>query len=659
MAWENWYLRFIVIVPLVAADLCPEPSIPNGVVRGEKEPNLFFGELTCNIGYHLVGASKNIKCRHGVWSHEELPVCAAIGACPSIPQLENGRNVPIQGSRGSAYRFKCNRGFKRFGERRTHCKENQWSHIHMPSCAKATCDETGMLDIPYGEGRAMMGGAVYKYRCNHGVEMDGSNTLVCDGEKWNGTVPDCNVEPNEPDLEVIVSGSVVKTVKPGDWVLVTCQSRGGHPVPDIGITMDGLPSGSKDFRNFRNSFTFMATEKDDGKKILCTTVNKVGTSEASAILQVHTPPKNAAISGPETIHHNDEFTFECSIEGGNPAPEITWTLRDHLGQTKEMAGENMGLGHSRMLLKTGTNERMLTINCVGENSQGIVSHTMHVQTQYLPKYVEITGPASVIPGEYAHFTCVTTQSFPVPTLKWTIKKSGDAEEVVEIDGEVSTEAVNESGVVAFSKTDILIENGINNASVECSVIVEGLGVKRSKQHSVNVLNIEEPVVIANHVVDKTEGSQDEINSLQQNEQRPTEELEKETESESLEDNEYLDINDDTSDLEDQNVVTVAKKSEIKELERSKILWIPLNPVENIEDYQNMFVPENDRSFEVNEPFLRPSDLPEAPMLKQEKVSKSAVSRTPVSVSADYSSSSTVSIQSVLMIITVCLSMLVH
>ena len=96
-----------------------------------------------------------------------------------------------------------------------------------------------------------------------------------------------SVEPNEPELEVIVSGSVVTTVKPGDWVLVTCQARGGHPVPDIGITMDGVPSGSKDFRNFRNSFTFTATEKDDGKKILCTAVNKVGTSAASTILQVH------------------------------------------------------------------------------------------------------------------------------------------------------------------------------------------------------------------------------------------------------------------------------------------------------------------------------------------------------------------------------------
>ena len=61
---------------MIYLDLCPEPVIPNGEVQGEKGENVFFGEISCNIGYHLVGASKTIKCRHGVWSHKELPVCS-------------------------------------------------------------------------------------------------------------------------------------------------------------------------------------------------------------------------------------------------------------------------------------------------------------------------------------------------------------------------------------------------------------------------------------------------------------------------------------------------------------------------------------------------------------------------------------------------------
>merc|ERR1712123_100240 len=422
MVWGNLPLLTILFVTFVWADLCPNGEVKNENVKNE---NVFFGEVTCNKGYHLVGASKTIKCRHGVWSQKELPVCSAIGVCPSLPSLINGRNIPIQNSRGSAYRFKCNRGFKRFGELRTHCEGNGWSHESMPICTKASCDETGMLDIPYGEGRAMLRGAVYKYRCNHGVEMGGSNTLVCDGERWNGTVPDCNVLPDEPELELIVSGNAVTAVKPGDWVLVTCQAGGGHPVPDIGLTLDGLPAGSKDFRNYRNSFTFTATEEDDGKKIVCRAMNKVGSSSASTELGVYAPPTNAAISGPPAIYHNGEFTFECAVEGGNPTPAITWSVRDHLGQTKEMKGQNMGQGLSRMLLKTDSEEREISINCLGENNQGVVSHTMHVDTHYLPKSIEITGPTTAEPGETLHLSCLAAAGFPAPALKWRIEKSGD------------------------------------------------------------------------------------------------------------------------------------------------------------------------------------------------------------------------------------------
>ena len=95
------------------------------------------------------------------------------------------------------------------------------------------------------------------------------------------------MKPTDPLLEVTVSGNVVTAVKPGDWVLVTCQASGGHPVADIGLTLDGAPAGSKDFRNLKNSFTFTASEEDNGKTILCTAVNKVGTTAVSSVLHVH------------------------------------------------------------------------------------------------------------------------------------------------------------------------------------------------------------------------------------------------------------------------------------------------------------------------------------------------------------------------------------
>merc|ERR1711892_887872 len=649
MVWGNLPLLTIFFVTFVWADLCPGPVIPNGEVKNEnvKNENVFFGEVTCNTGYHLVGASKTIKCRHGVWSQKELPVCSAIGSCPSLPQLPNGRNVPIQGSRGSAYRFKCNRGFKRFGERRTHCIGDRWSHLSMPTCAKASCEETGMLDIPYGEGRAMLRGAVYKYRCNLGVEMEGSNTLVCDGERWNGTVPDCNVLPGEPRLELIVSGSVVTAVKPGDWVLVTCQAGGGHPVPDIGLTLDGLPAGSKDFRNYRNSFTFTATEEDDGKIIICTAMNKVGSSSASTILYVPAAPITAAISGPETVHHEDAFTYECSVEGGNPEPEISWTVSDHLGETKEMKGQKIGQGLSRMSLKTGSKERMITINCSGENTKGVVSHTKHVHTHYLPKSVKITGPTTALPGDYAHFTCLTTETFPVPALIWKIEKSGEFYEVDETDGDVSSEALEDGGAVAYAKTDILIEEGFENALIQCVAVVEGQEMVMSEKHKIDVISIEVPLEIS----DSTEKG---------------ESISKSTEKDSLiseapyhhYSEEVISSDYDHEEEELVKLITLQKIPDIEEQERSRKLWIPLEPVEDMDDYQHLFESEHEEALEETE-FLRPSALPEAPMLKQGKETKSQAVESSVPVSMVYSSSSTILTSSILLVLALPLSTLFH
>jgi len=743
MGWGYLSVSYLLL-SLVSADLCPEPVIPNGEVRGEKGENLFFGEITCNIGYHLVGASKTIKCRHGVWSHKELPVCSAVGICEALPKLKNGRNVPIQGSRGSAYRFKCNRGFKRFGERRTHCSGSKWSHEHLPTCTKATCDWIP-LEVPYGEGRAMLGGAVHRYRCNNGVEMEGSDTLVCDGERWNGTVPHCNVAPTKPELEMIVSGNAVTAVKPGDWVLVTCQASGGHPVADIGITLDGVSAGSKEFRNLRNSFTFTASEEDDGKTIVCTALNKVGSEASSTVIQVYTPPATAAISGPETVHHNDEFTFECAVEGGNPAPAITWQLRDHLGQVKDMQGEMVGPGLSRMLLKTGSRERMLSINCLGENSQGVVSHTMYVQTHYLPESIEITGPSSVTEEEEAHMSCVTSGAYPAPVLRFRIGNSGNEEEDKYIVGDVRSETLPDGGLVTSMEVDMLVDEDSEQVSVECLAVVDGIGEKNSNTHNIKYIRKSVTILKDNDNKDAHEISEvDSANPMlkeDENESKETDSPLKHTlsinsivdnpvlhnddrneneekelplqntafiddtvdDSAASDENEYENIEKDfllkhtasidnsvdnpdqheksqnrnvigssvTNDLEldgkadtqgenEQLSIAPAPLSELEEKNKAKkVLWIPYKPVEDIQDYQSVFEPDSERSDDTYEEFLRPSDIPEAPMLKQEKVAKPTFVNNPLSASADFSSSPRISIHLTLFIVSACLSILSH
>ncbi len=87
-------------------------------------------------------------------------------------------------------------------------------------------------------------------------------------------------------MEFLVAGQPVEEVRAGDWVLVSCQARGGNPVPDIGLMMDNKPQTSKDFRQFKNTFTFLASEDMDTKNIQCTASNKMGQSKVESILTV-------------------------------------------------------------------------------------------------------------------------------------------------------------------------------------------------------------------------------------------------------------------------------------------------------------------------------------------------------------------------------------
>merc|ERR1719376_1380026 len=129
-------------------------------------------------------------------------------------------------------------------------------------------------------------------------------------------------------------------------------------------------------------------------------------------------------------------------------------------------------------------ERMLSINCVGENSQGLVSHTMYVHTHYLPASIEITGPTTVTAGEEAHLSCETSGAFPAPALRIRISKSGKGEEERYIVGDSSSETLPDGGLITSTKMDIRIDEDNEETSVECLAVVEGLGERKSNTHSI-------------------------------------------------------------------------------------------------------------------------------------------------------------------------------
>jgi len=469
-------LLISLVIKIVSSGECDEPRVVNGQVTGDKIDGSFFGQVECKPGFHLVGLNKNIKCREGQWSPVNLPLCVEIGSCPELPELLNGRNIPIRGSYGSAYQFKCNKGFRRFGEGRTGCHGHSWSHNQFPICTAVGCEEMGMLDIPYGRGKRLMFGSVFRYRCNSGAVMKGPELLYCDGKHWNGTAPDCYVPPSPPFLQLSVGGAQPETIKKGSRVLVKCQSTGGNPVPDIGFTMNGrpIPEVSKDFRSFQNTFTFTASSENNLESIECTASNSVGEEVVERLLYVDEAPFGIKISGPNHMEQGDQAEYECRADGGSPQPKIKWFYKNEIIEEGNF-----------LKFTPSTEVSKAEIMCSAENYLGKSSRGKRIDIHYLPKRVHIDGPSEATVGEKISLMCRSGPGNPVPTLRWRIETETELLEIMDKEAETSIVENSESGVSVEARTELTIKSTDRKVSVSCIASVEGL----NKFISSEVLNV--------------------------------------------------------------------------------------------------------------------------------------------------------------------------
>ena len=144
-------------------------------------------------------------------------------------------------------------------------------------------------------------------------------------------------------------------------------------------------------------------------------------------------PSTVKISGPDSIKQNSKYTYTCKVEGGNPLPTMSWKVND-----VSMSGEEVEERLARLAVVTGQEERKMTVTCIAENSLGRVSRSFHVDTEYLPQRIMIQSPATIMEGEEAAVSCLTSQSHPAPRVTWKLEKVGATHEIREkVSGETT------------------------------------------------------------------------------------------------------------------------------------------------------------------------------------------------------------------------------
>ena len=178
-----------------SAEECEVPSLEHGEVSGTGDSMSWTGKFTCQPGYSLVG-SKTVKCRRGQWS-SSIPVCTALVGCDprDLPAIQHGREEAYSPRqyRGAVYKYKCNRGYRRWGEGLVHCAGQNWDISRLPICYRTGCLRSGESEMLGGEMRRKGGGGLEFYHCTRpGSVLSGSPTLVCTEHGWNDTAPVCS-----------------------------------------------------------------------------------------------------------------------------------------------------------------------------------------------------------------------------------------------------------------------------------------------------------------------------------------------------------------------------------------------------------------------------------------------------------------------------------
>lgn len=337
------------------AEDCVAPELPNGQVTGSGDTRSWTGTFSCDPGFVLVTRAQ-LKCRDGVWSDPAPPACTALGGgCDKsdLPVIANGRSFPYQPRkfRGSVYKFKCNRGYKRWGHSLVHCTGNNWDFDRVPICHVTSCPLEDMTSVLGGRAVTRAEGGLLFYQCSApGAVMAGSPSLVCTQRGWNDTKPECQFGPSTMDIRGPAS------IMRGEAEEYECEAGPSNPVSEItwqlvsheGEAMDHLLQVSSESSSLEEeglvsvSRARVRVPSDQaivGLRVSCRTEARGNTEARDKTISVHFGPIDLSIKGPAVAQTQSNVEVTCQTTPSVPAAQVSWIISSEV--THIVSGETV------------------------------------------------------------------------------------------------------------------------------------------------------------------------------------------------------------------------------------------------------------------------------------------------------------------------------
>ncbi|KAK9954204.1 hypothetical protein ABG768_016298, partial [Culter alburnus] len=268
------------------------PDFHNGRYEGT---GILFGDkmtAVCNTGYMLAGQIKDRWCRDQGWDGRD-PVCEVV-KCEAPPTIENGQ---LDEEPRSTYdylqvvSYKCNNGMSLIGSSTLLCSEDGTFKPDPPKC----WDGCSKPDIPHaerigGKSPPYKVGNFIDYKCAEGYTMIGDYHIMCSAEGWKPEPPKC----------IVVKCKTPPTIENGQ--------------------LDGEPQNSYDYSqvvSYKCNGEFILT---GSPRLRCSEDGTFKPDPPKCLAQCTQPsfePKNVILSGSSlstnSFPNGSTVTFECII----------------------------------------------------------------------------------------------------------------------------------------------------------------------------------------------------------------------------------------------------------------------------------------------------------------------------------------------------------
>ncbi|KAF8355450.1 syg-2 [Pristionchus pacificus] len=264
---------------------------------------------------------------------------------------------------------------------------------------------------------------------------------------------------------------------------ITCTSPNAKPAPKLLWYINGQRIDDDverfDSYNLNKTSTAYASlvwkprKEDDGKVLTCEAQHSSRTEApplraniSLSVLYSSDRPEVSVLGGETNVRAGDNVTLICVAKGGNPAPSLTWHIKDkNIDSRYHLDASSQETRNVYSFIAEAT-DHLASYECRSKNREGIPAVTNHINIRvaFAPAAVEIFGEHSIKEGAITSIQCRSKPSNPPSRMSWLVNGHP-------VPASVQSEHQQINGVVSISNLSL------NSNEVRVHIVSEVLNSK--------------------------------------------------------------------------------------------------------------------------------------------------------------------------------------